>query len=108
MVHDGAGKPILQWEFIQPGMITHNLYHIPRECHKFHENVINLFYTDERDMGLIRIMLRHIRVPLFDQFMEPGMYPVQARPSGNGKNFGGFRNGHCEVGSNLKTAGWGI
>ena len=43
-----------------------------------YQDVIGLFYPDEHDMGKVRIVLRDIRVPLFDQFMEPGMYPVQA------------------------------
>lgn len=39
---------------------------------------MGFLYTDDRDMRTIQIMFRHIRVPLFDWFMEPGMYPVRA------------------------------
>jgi hypothetical protein len=52
--------------------------------------IARLFYADKGDRGKVRIMLRDIRVPLFDQFMEPQMNPLRLRPAGNAKHFGSF------------------
>ena len=70
-----------------------------------HQNCISLFYPNECNVGKVRIVLRHIRVSLFDQFPEAGMYPVQARPAGNAKHFSSFGNGYGRVRCHQETVG---